>query len=549
MNPIVIAPVALGRDRARFAVRRIQSVKWRSVALFLSALVPFWLLIDVMAPQTLYAIALLVVLLLLYLGWSYYVVERATRFRAVFGTRGLAVAVTCYIGLIIWLGWLRPSLLALVHLGAVVLIFVYYWFIAFIAFFHDQVGRSKYVPKPPYPQLTVLIPAYNEEGYVGRTIQSLLDTDYPADALEIVAVDDGSTDGTFAEASAFAAASERVSVVSKTNGGKYSALNYGLLFASGDIIVTVDADSIVDPDALKHIVAPFAADEDIGAVASNVTIWNRDSLVTRCQQLEYTIGVNIYRRALDYFGIVMVVPGCLGAYRREVLSEVFAYDPDTLTEDFDVTMKVLRAGYRVSVSDARVYTEAPATWHDLYRQRLRWYRGNYMTIIKHWSVVTDSSYGYLNRIALPFRLVEMFFLPLASFVVLAYIAWLIAAGHVLTVLAVFVFFTSIVFLIAALGIQIEGEDWRLLVYAPLLVVGYKQFHDALNVKCLLDVLTAPELGWTRAARIEQVVASPDAGAIPEPTASASPSPAPTPEAGPPTETETESETVADTDSK
>ncbi|THE64455.1 glycosyltransferase family 2 protein [Salinadaptatus halalkaliphilus] len=483
--------------------RGVWAVKWRSVALFLSALVPFGLLVDIMPAGTRYAVGLLGGLLAIYLGWSYYVVERAPQYGGLFGARALAVGVVGYVVVIIALGWLVPSPIALVHLGAVVLIFIYYWFIAFIAFFHDQIGRSKYEPEPPYPSLTVLIPAYNEEGYVGRTIQALLDADYPTDSVEIVAIDDGSTDETFAEASAYAAAFERVSVVTKANGGKYSALNYGLLFADGDVIITVDADSIVDRDALKYIVAPFDADETIGAVASNVTIWNRNSLVTRCQQLEYTIGVNIYRRALDYFGIVMVVPGCLGAYRREVLTEVFAYDPDTLTEDFDVTMKVLRAGYRVSVSDARVYTEAPATWSDLYHQRLRWYRGNYMTILKHWPIVTDPSYGYLNRIALPFRLVEMFFLPFASFVVLAYIGWLVLAGHLLTVLAVFVFFTSIVFLIAALGIQIEGEDWRLLVYAPLLVVGYKQYHDALNVKCLIDVLTDHDLVWTSAKRVEQ----------------------------------------------
>ncbi|ARS89675.1 glycosyltransferase [Natrarchaeobaculum aegyptiacum] len=503
--------------------RILRAVKWRSVALFLSALVPFGLLIDVMAPGTLYAIGLLGCLLLAYLVWSYYVVERAPQYGSWFGTRALAVVVVGYLGVIVWLGWLAPSPLAIVHLGAVVLIFVYYWFIAFIALFHDQLGRSKYEPHPPYPDVTVLIPAYNEEGYVGRTIQSILAADYPIDALEVIAIDDGSTDGTLAEASAYAAADDRVSVLTKENGGKYSALNYGLLFAGGDVIVTVDADSILEPDALRYIVAPFAASETIGAVASNVTIWNRDSLVTRCQQLEYTIGVNIYRRALDYFGIVMVVPGCLGAYRREVLTEVFAYDPDTLTEDFDVTMKVLRAGYRVSVSDARVYTEAPATWGDLYRQRLRWYRGNYMTILKHRSVVTDGEYGYLSRIALPFRLVEMFFLPMASVVILAYIGWLILAGYAMIVLAVFVFFTSIVFLIAALGIQIEGEDWRLLVYAPLLVVGYKQFHDALNLRCMVDVLSDREFDWTSAKRVEQYPSG-ETGHRPHPTASSDPAP-------------------------
>ncbi|EMA37825.1 glycosyltransferase [Halobiforma nitratireducens] len=505
------------RERGRAVVRGLsrggrglRAVNWRPLALFLSALVPFGLLIEVMGRGVLYSIVLLCGLLVAYFGWSYYVIERAPQYRGFFGTRALTVSIVAYAAVVVHLGWLRPSAMAFVHFGAVLLIFVYYWFIAFIALFHDQIGRSTFDPEPPYPDVTVLIPAYNEEGYVGRTIQALLDADYPEDALEIVAIDDGSTDGTYAEASAYAGVSDRVRVVSKENGGKYSALNYGLLFASNDVIVTVDADSLVASDALKHIVAPFGDDPEteIGAVASNVTIWNRDSLVTRCQQLEYTIGVNIYRRALDYFGIVMVVPGCLGAYRREVLDEVFGYDPDTLTEDFDVTMKVLRAGYRVTVSDARVYTEAPATWRDLYRQRLRWYRGNYMTILKHWQVVTDARYDYLNRIALPFRLVEMFFIPAASFVIFGYIVWLAATGSLLNVLAIFVFFTSIVLLIAALGIQIEGEDWRLLVYTPLLVVGYKQFHDALNLRCMVDVFADRNLDWTSATRVEQVRGSP-----------------------------------------
>ncbi|WP_206335482.1 glycosyltransferase family 2 protein [Natronolimnobius sp. AArcel1] len=492
-----------GSARLARVGRGLQAVKWRPLALFLSALIPFGLLLDVMGPGVIAAIVVLTGLIGAYLLWSYVAVERIPKYMSLFGPRALAVSLVAYGVLIVALGWLEPSPMAFVHLGAVVLIFIYYWFIAFIAFFHDQIGHSTFEAGPPYPDVTVLIPAYNEEGYVGRTIQALLDAEYPTERLEIIAIDDGSTDDTYAEASTYAAVFEQVRVVSKENGGKYSALNYGLLFASSEIIVTVDADSIVAANALKRIVAPFRDDADIGAVASNVTIWNRDSLVTRCQQLEYTIGVNIYRRALDYFGIVMVVPGCLGAYRRDALDEVFAYDPDTLTEDFDVTMKVLRAGYRVTVSDARVYTEAPSTWADLHRQRLRWYRGNYMTILKHWPVVTDGSYGYLNRVALPFRLVEMFFVPAASFVVLAYIVWLALTGHLVTVLAVFVFFTSIVLLIAALGIQIEGEDWRLLVYSPLLVVGYKQFHDALNLRCMVDVLTDRDLDWTSAKRVEQ----------------------------------------------
>lgn len=491
------------------ALRRLGDVNWRAVILFVSALIPFWLLVDAMNDGTIYAVALLGAILAVYVGWSYFVVEYAPRYQHLFATRALVIVLVGYAVAIVALEWVEPSVLAFVHLGAISLIFVYYWFIALVAVYHDLTEHATSRLPEEYPSISVLVPAYNEEGYVGRAIQSLLDADYPRGKFEVIVVDDGSTDGTLAEARSFA--SENVTVVTKRNGGKYSALNYGLLFAESEIIVTVDADSIVAGDALREIVTPFELRENIGAVASNVTIWNRDSLVTRCQQLEYSIGVNIYRRMLDQFGIVLVVPGCLGAYRREALEDVFAYDPETLTEDFDVTLKVLSSGRRVTVSGARVYTEAPSTWRDLYKQRLRWYRGNYMTIFKHWRLVTDPSYGMLHRLAIPFRLVEMFFLPVASWIVLGYIVWLLATGFAAQVLALLVFFTSIVFLIAALGVQIEGEDWRLLAYAPLLVVGYKQFHDALNLKCLIDVLSKRELAWTNATRAEQGTERADSG--------------------------------------
>lgn len=488
-------------EELAITLRRLGRVNWRTIVLFVSALVPFWLLIGVMNDGTIYAIALLGVVLVVYIAWSYYVVEYKPQYQHWFATRALVVVLLGYSMVIVALDWVAPSILAFVHLLAIALIFFYYWFIALVAVYHDLTGNGTAERPDEYPSISVLVPAYNEEGYVGRSIQSLLDAEYPREKFEIIVIDDGSTDGTLAEARAFA--SDVVTVVSKKNGGKYSALNYGMLFAESEITVTVDADSIVDHEGLKGIVAPFDKHDNVGAVASNVTIWNRDSLVTRCQQLEYSIGVNIYRRMLDQFGIVLVVPGCLGAYRREVLEDVFAYDPETLTEDFDVTLKVLKSGRRVTVSDARVYTEAPGTWKDLYKQRLRWYRGNYMTLFKHSDVVTDPSYGLLHRLAIPFRLVEMFFLPVASWIVLGYIVWLLTVGFAMQVLALLVFFTSIVFLIAALGVQIEGEDWSLLVYAPLLVIGYKQFHDVLNIKCLVDVLRKQELSWTNATRVEQ----------------------------------------------
>ena len=480
--------------------RRIAAVEWPSVLLFCSALVPFGFLIRLMQPETVWAVGALIGLLGLYGGWSYYVVTTDSSLGAAFSWRGLCLGVCGYAVGVVSLGWVRPSLTSAVYLFAIVLIVVYYWFIALAAVYHTNRYRTAETPPEPSASISILVPAYNEEGYIQRTITALLEADYPAENRELIVVDDGSTDDTYTEARAFE--SDAVTVVSKENGGKYSALNYGLLFASNEIVVTVDADSVIERDALKRMVDPLT-NPKVGAVASTVTIWNRDSLLTGCQQLEYTIGVNVYRRMLDLFGSVMVVPGCLGAYRREVIKDVHAFDPQTLTEDFDITIKVLRAGYEVRSSEARVYTEAPDSLADLYSQRLRWYRGNYMTIFKHRGVLSEPDSGFLYRLAFPLRLVELFFLPFASWIILGLIVALLLSGAILQVALVFVFFTSIVFLIAALGVYIEGEDWRLLLYTPLFLVGYKHFHDALLLKSLVDVLFDRDLRWTRAARIEQ----------------------------------------------
>lgn len=480
--------------------RRLTAVEWPSVVLFCSALVPFGLLVALMQPETVFAVGALIGVIAIYGGWSYYVIRVDSTYSTLFSWKGLSVAFICYGFVVVTLGWVEPSLTSGVYLFAIALIFLYYWFIAFAAVYHNQRYHSQDAPPEPTESVSILVPAYNEEGYIQRTITALLDTDYPDGKREIIVIDDGSTDNTYAEALAFE--SETVTVVTKDNGGKYSALNYGLLFAANEIILTVDADSVVERDALKRMVDRLS-DPSVGAVASTVTIWNRGSMLTGCQQLEYTIGVNVYRRMLDLFGIVMVVPGCLGGYRREVIDEIQGFDPQTLTEDFDITIKVLRAGYKVRSSEARVYTEAPDSLRDLYSQRLRWYRGNYMTVFKHRGVLSEPTTGFLYRLAFPLRLVELFFLPFASWVILGLIVKLLMDGFLIQVASLFVFFLSIIFLIAALGVYIEGEDWQLLWYTPLFLVGYKHFHDALLLKSLVDVLFDRDLSWTRATRIEQ----------------------------------------------
>lgn len=481
-------------------IRRILSIDWIALFLFALAAVPFALLMFVMSADTVAAIGVLFGCLLGYVVWSYLVVDRWQQFSGVFTPVGLGVLLLLGITGVVAVGWVPALFTAIVQLFALVMFVFFYWVIVLVAVYHYQRDITSYDPKPPYESISILIPAYNEEGYVEKTVSGLLAADYPDDKREIIVIDDGSDDGTFKEASSID--SEHVTAVRKENGGKYSALNYGLLFAEGDIVVVVDADSIVHPDALKKLVAPFD-DESVGAVAGQVKVTNRGKLLTDLQRLEYIVGMNVYRRMLDFFGIVTIVPGCLGAFRRDVLEEVSAYDPDTLTEDFDLTLKILESGLTVRVSEAQVYTEVPDTWRDLYNQRLRWFRGNFMTVFKHANTIRKSNDSMLGRVALPIRLVEMFFVPFATWVILGVITWLLVQGAVVEVAALLVFFTSIIALITVFAIHVEGAAWYLPLYAPLFVLGYKHFLDAVMIKSLKDIVTGTSVEWTSAKRVLQ----------------------------------------------
>jgi cellulose synthase/poly-beta-1,6-N-acetylglucosamine synthase-like glycosyltransferase len=347
------------------------------------------------------------------------------------------------------------------------------------------------------PPLTVLIPAYNEEKVIGRTIESVLEAIYPE--KEIIVVDDGSRDQTYRIAQGFS--NRGVEVIHRPNGGKATALNHGLLFARGEIIVIVDADSQITRNTLLELVRPFR-DPDVAAVAGNIKVLNRCNLLTRCQALEYIASINIYRRALDVFGSVTVVPGALGAYRREVLVGGGVYDPDTLVEDFDVTVKALKSGKIVLASTTAVsYTEAPVTVADLFRQRMRWYRGNFQTLWKHRDAIYNTRYGFLQRLSFPHIAISMLFLPLAGLVNIGVSALIVAEGKGLVLVPTFLFFCFLQFLLCVMAIHLDDEDQKLALYTPLLLFGYKQLCDIIMLKSFYDVLFRKNLKWTSAQRV------------------------------------------------
>jgi cellulose synthase/poly-beta-1,6-N-acetylglucosamine synthase-like glycosyltransferase len=373
-----------------------------------------------------------------------------------------------------------------------------------LALYHKKL-EDKIPESVVKPLVTILVPAYNEEKNLKYTLESLIECDYPN--KEIMVVDDGSKDKTYEIAKSFVNNNKnnrgKFIVITKKNGGKSSAINYGLQFANGEIVVVVDADSIIGRDAIKQLVKYFQY-PGVVAVGGHIKVSNKWNILTRCQALEYLIGISLFKRAFDIFGIVMVVPGALGAFRKSTLIEQGEYDKDTLTEDFDATLKVLKTGRTVQGSSlALSYTEVPSTLKDLYKQRIRWCRGNLQTMIKHRDILTTKRYKMLHSYAYPLSLLTMLLLPVLGLVIIAATILDALNGDGMSLLFFFALFSSLQIVLSGIAIVMEEEDdWKLLLYAPLFVIGYKQILDVIALKSIFDVLiVGKNLRWTSAKRV------------------------------------------------
>mgnify|MGYP006283564381 FL=1 len=386
------------------------------------------------------------------------------------------------------------SIPQIVVFSALLVVFFYFWFIIPAAWYQKHINKSSSGKRSPSSTLSILVPAYNEEEYIGRCLDSLKDSQYPI-PKEIIVIDDGSEDNTYDVAQNHA--TNNVKIIQQSNGGKHSALNAGLEQATGDVIVTVDADSVITETALVQIVADLEADANIGAVAGTVKLLRVQSHVEKLQALEYALGINTFRRAFAVLGFVNVVPGCLGCYRRTALESVGGFDGDTMTEDFDVTIKLLKSGWNVQASDALVYTDAPRTWRTLYRQRIRWNWGNIETLTKHRDLLWDKRVNNLTGILIPYQIISLFVMPFATIVILWTIISQLAMGNILYVATMLSIFTLLQMIASLFALVLDENDVLLCIYAPLVVVVYKHIIDAIIIKSLLDILLQKDLKWTQ----------------------------------------------------
>ena len=340
------------------------------------------------------------------------------------------------------------------------------------------------------PTLTVIVPAYNEENNLGKTLRSIIEADYPN--KQIIVVDDGSTDKTYAIASKYkikSSSKNRYCIIRKRNGGKASAINLGLRFAIGEIVIIIDADSIIERSALKEMVKFFQY-SDVVAVAGRVKVLNRSNILSNCTALEVIMGANLLRSPFSLFGVVMMVPGAMGGFRKKSILQRGLYDKSTLTEDFDITLKLLKNGGRILGMNSISFTEVPLTLREFYKQRIRWYRGNFQTLLKHKDITrTNRKYGMLHKFGYPITLFTFIIPPFLDMAIIGFAVIAILGGTGMSLVVPFVLFMFLQLLLSSIAIMMEGkEDWKLIFYSPLGILGYKQIINFIIIKSIFDVL-------------------------------------------------------------
>lgn len=253
------------------------------------------------------------------------------------------------------------------------------------------------------PTLSVIIPAYNEEKNLPRCLDSLLSADYPKEKLEIIVVDDGSKDNTLKVAESYA--KEGVKAFHKKNSGKANSLNYGIERATGELVATLDADSYIVKDTVRKML-PHFTEEGVVAVTAAVKVDNPRNFIQELQKVEY-IYTLFSRRVLTFLESVHVTPGPFSMFKRKIFKEIGGFDPDNILEDQEIAMRIQSHNYKIRSSlDASVYTEAPATFAELLKQRTRWHRGGLHNAAKY-SKLMGFEYGDLGVIVMPLGLIAV----------------------------------------------------------------------------------------------------------------------------------------------
>ena len=350
--------------------------------------------------------------------------------------------------------------------------------------------------------VSIIVPAYNEEINAVKTIQSLLKLDYPT--MEILFIDDGSKDKTFEVVNTAYQNHPMVKVLTKPNGGKASALNFGITQAQYDYVVCIDADTLLKDDAIIHLMAYFT-DDEIGAVAGTVKVGNETNMITRWQSIEYITAQNMDRRAFDLLNSITVVPGAIGAFRKDAIFKAGGFTTDTLAEDCDLTMRILKLGYVIrNAGEAIAYTEAPETIDMLLKQRFRWSFGVMQSFWKNRDALFNRKYSFFGMVGMPniliFQIILPLFSPLADLMMIAGFF----SDHPEKIFAFYLAFILIDMIVAVIAFKMEKEDYRKLIYIIPQRFVWRQLMYYILFKSLRRALKGQHSGWGNLKRTGNV---------------------------------------------
>ena len=355
------------------------------------------------------------------------------------------------------------------------------------------------------PPVTILVPAYNEGAVIQGSIRSLLELDYPR--YEILVIDDGSKDDTYAKAAVYEGDRGRanVRVITKPNGGKARALNTGIAAATSEFILCMDGDSALHPQTLRRAIRHFD-DPHIGACAGSVKVVNRTNLLSSLQALEYIEGLNMVRAAQGFFRLVNIIPGPIGLFRKSALNKVGGYDHDTFAEDCDLTLKLLLEGWKIQYEPGAIaYTEAPEKLLDLLKQRYRWTRGILQAISKHKRTLVDPRRGVGVTLTLWYMIFEGIAWPAMN--CFANVLFVYVATRYGTALPLVLWWAQLTVLDLAAALYcvvVEEEQLMLVPYAIFYRAFFALTIDVAKLFATFEELFKLRMDWGKLDRIGRI---------------------------------------------
>jgi cellulose synthase/poly-beta-1,6-N-acetylglucosamine synthase-like glycosyltransferase len=292
-------------------------------------------------------------------------------------------------------------------LGVYLCMFIALYFEVFLLItFLEKRPSQKNSDRPSrYPSVAVIVPCWNEEKTLAGTVASLLALDYPQDKLQIVIVDDGSKDGTRAIGESLAAENPQVAFYHKENGGKYTALNFGIERTESELIGCLDADSFVDHDALIEMVKQFERSPDMMALTPTMKVHRPRKILELMQAVEYTFGI-FYKKMFDNLSAINVIPGPFSIYKREVFERIGLFHHAHNTEDMEITFRMHANGLKIgNAHTAYVHTKVPTTPWALIKQRTRWSQGFLQNSQDYKYMYFNPRFGNFGMLILPFALI------------------------------------------------------------------------------------------------------------------------------------------------